>query len=218
MKQNSTFQLRKIERFWIQGWDSYWNKDGFVWWILSDVGTRAKCQASHSRQRSHKRVTLPDAAQCRQTGSLAFLNGVNCQVHEIFRRWWKVLALTSPREGSPWWLQSSFQLCGTLQMCFQGMSSEQPAEHLGKQRQLHGGRAWWLPRGLIICLSWLTSGSLWMFSQPQKIWKLDPLGMHWVHENPGDSLCQSIHLRLRYMPDRRHPSLITYSHLIQMKT
>lgn len=48
------------------------SEDGLAWWILLDVGAGGRCQASHSRLRSHRRAALPDAAQCSGLGSLAF--------------------------------------------------------------------------------------------------------------------------------------------------
>lgn len=106
-----------------------------MWWILSDVGTAAKHWASHSRLRSHKGVTLPDAAQCSWIGSLAFWmeSIARCMRHSDTD---ERLALTSPQEGSPWWLQSSFQLCKTLQLCFPETKSKQLAKLSAKQRRL----------------------------------------------------------------------------------
>lgn len=79
-----------------------------------------------------------------------------------------------------------------------------PSTQQSRGDWFHGGRAWQLSRALTICLSWLIYGGLGLLSPPQKIWKLDPFGMHWGHEALADSLFPSIPPRLRYLIDRRH--------------
>lgn len=48
-----------------------------------------------------------------------------------------------------------------------------------------------------------------MVSWPQEIWKLNLFSTHGAHGIPGGSHPQSTHLRLRLMPERRCPTLIT---------
>lgn len=83
---------------------------------------------------------------------------------------------------------------------------------------LHRDSPQWPFERLTICLFQLTFGGLWLFSQPQKIWKLDLFSIYRVHVSPGGSHPLSTQLRLRHMPDRRgHPTLITHSKLIEMR-
>lgn len=145
------------------------------------------------------------------------LNGVNCQVHETLRHRWKV-GLDFHERGH----LDDFEVPFSFAKPYSSVSWKRrvnswPSAQQSRGDWFHGGRAWWLSRALTICLSWLIYGGLELLSPPQKIWKLDPFGMHWGHETLADSLPPSIPPRLRYLIDRRHsPHHIV--HLIEMKT